>query len=87
MGDDDKQSMRSVQGEGRGGQAGGRTPGAVDDAAAAVTQGGQQRLETFGGLKKSGEVGYMIQDDGGCGARHGMILRVHFSAHGFFFLT
>ena len=77
--------VRGVRRQGRGGQAGGRTPGAVDDAAAALAQGGQQRLETLGGLKKGGQVGETVQSESG-GARHGMILPVHFSAAGRFFL-
>ena len=77
MGDDDEQGLRGVQGEGGGGQAGGRTPGAVDDAAAASAQGGEQRLKALGGLNKSGQIGQVVQSDDGCGARHGMILPVH----------
>ena len=50
MGDDDEQGARRVQGQGGGGQAGGGTPGAVHDAAASLAQGGEQRVETFGGL-------------------------------------
>ena len=61
MGDDDEERMRGVRSEGRGGQAGGGTPGAVDDAAAALAQGGQQRLEALGGLKKGGQVGQMVR--------------------------
>ncbi len=50
VGDDDEQGSRGEQGQGRGGQTGGRTPGAVHDAAAAVAQGGEQRVEALGGL-------------------------------------